>query len=126
MCSEEKKELVWPWRIAALLGALAVALGAFGAHSLAPLLEQTGRLEVWKTAAIYHLAHAVLLVVLCALRPFPHRAWWLMASGVVLFSGSLYLLCLTQRGWIGSVTPVGGLLLLTGWLVLAWRRPSTF
>ena len=98
----------------AVLGFLAVALGAFGAHALAQRLGPY--VETWQTAARYQLVHAVaLLVVAVALAV----AGWLFVIGTALFSGSLYLLVLTgARAW-GIVTPFGGALLLTGWLCLA-------
>jgi uncharacterized membrane protein YgdD (TMEM256/DUF423 family) len=102
-------------KITAILGALAVALGAFGAHGLEDLLTRTGRVETWKTAAAYHLVHSVVLLVLVHLpnwRPLP---WAFLAAGITIFSGSLYLLCLTDTGWLGAITPIGGLLLIAGW-----------
>jgi uncharacterized membrane protein YgdD (TMEM256/DUF423 family) len=102
-------------KITAILGALAVALGAFGAHVLEDLLTRTGRVETWKTAAAYHLVHSVVLLVLVHLpnwRPLP---WAFLAAGITIFSGSLYLLCLTDTGWLGAITPIGGLLLIAGW-----------
>jgi uncharacterized membrane protein YgdD (TMEM256/DUF423 family) len=105
-------------RFGAALGFIGVALGAFGAHGLKTLLEAKGTLAVWETAVLYQLVHAVALLALGALgRP---AAWtarlWL--AGVVVFSGSLYLLALTGVKWIGAITPVGGVALLAGWLVL--------
>lgn len=107
-------------KITAVLGALAVGLGAFGAHGLEDLLTRTSRVETWKTAASYHLIHSVVLLVLAlrpAWRPLP---WILFASGIAVFSGSLYLLCLTDTGWLGAITPIGGLLLVGGWISLAF------
>ncbi len=109
------------FRIAALLGFLGVALGAFGAHSLKPLLEKHGALEYWQTAAQYHLAHAVALLFVASRNPLPLLAWSLFVAGVCLFSGSLYLMAVTQWRWLGPVTPVGGLCLLGGWLALALK-----
>ena len=106
----------------ALIGALAVALGAFGAHGLEDRLVETGRVETWKTAAFYHLVHAVVMLVLVgrsAWRPLP---WLLFAGGIAVFSGSLYLLCLTGLSWLGAITPIGGLLLIAGWVALAFSE----
>jgi len=111
-------------RIAAVFGFLAVALGAFGAHGLAERLSASGHVETWKTAALYHLVHSVVLLVL-ALQLAPSGgggsspAFWLFAAGIVVFSGSLYLLCLTGVSKLGMVTPLGGLCLIAGWLYLA-------
>ena len=109
-------------RVAALLGALAVALGAFGAHALAAQLEQTGKADIWKTAAFYHLVHAVAMLAIAAHAPqrrFACGAWTL---GILFFSGSLYLLALHPSWkWLGPVTPLGGAFLLAGWICLMWK-----
>jgi uncharacterized membrane protein YgdD (TMEM256/DUF423 family) len=113
---------------AAGFGFLAVALGAFGAHGLRGQLGPGG-LELWRTAALYHLVHAaaLLAIALAADRLRAGRAVsWMFAVGMVLFSGSLYLLALTGRTWLGAVTPLGGAAFLAGWLTLAVtgaRRP---
>jgi len=107
-------------RLTAILGGLAVALGAFGAHGLEQILTQHGRIEAWNTAAHYHLIHAVVLLVLLSMKTWRPRTWISMATGILIFSGSLYLLCLTQIGWLGAITPIGGLFLLGGWISLAF------
>jgi len=106
------------YRISALVGFLAVALGAFGAHGLQPLLTRNGTLDVWHTATLYHLVHAAVLLFLASRQPLPKLAWNLFLAGVVVFSGTLYLLAITNVKWLGAITPVGGLCLLGGWLVL--------
>ena len=112
---------------AVLSGFLGVALGAFGAHALRPMLEAGGRLAAWQTAVEYQLIHAVAMLALgLQLRQTPdgrtsrrlRRAGDLFALGVLLFSGSIYLLALGAPRWIGPVTPVGGLCLLAGWAAL--------
>jgi uncharacterized membrane protein YgdD (TMEM256/DUF423 family) len=111
--------------LAAGFGFVAVALGAFGAHGLRARLGPAG-IELWKTAALYHLVHAVALlaVALAADRLRAARAvCWMFAIGMVIFSGSLYLLALTGRAWLGAVTPLGGAALLAGWLTLALTGP---
>jgi uncharacterized membrane protein YgdD (TMEM256/DUF423 family) len=118
-------------RVAACLGFLAVALGAFGAHALRggweaalPAAEAARRVDVWRTAELYHLTHAVALLAL-ALAGAGLRfvwAWRCWIAGVVLFSGSLYLWAVTAQKWLVFVTPVGGVLLLAGWLSLALCR----
>ncbi len=110
------------FRISAIVGFLAVALGAFGAHGLHALLEKNGRLATWETAVLYHLAHAVVLLVIAGLRPLRAAAWWLMLAGVVVFSGTLYVLSLTNIKWLGAITPIGGVFLLLGWLALAFGK----
>jgi uncharacterized membrane protein YgdD (TMEM256/DUF423 family) len=108
-------------RIAAIFGFLAVALGAFGAHGLKTTLELNGTLAIWQTAALYHLVHAVVLLVLAQRDAPPRASVLLFAAGIVVFSGSLYLLAVTNVKWLGAITPLGGLSLLAGWLSLAWR-----
>jgi uncharacterized membrane protein YgdD (TMEM256/DUF423 family) len=110
------------FRIAAGFGFLAVACGAFGAHSLRPILEQTNQLGNWQTAAMYHLIHAAVLLAISRAEGFSRLAWWLFATGIVIFSGSLYILAATNTRWLGAITPLGGVALLGGWLVLAIRR----
>ncbi|MEY5009181.1 MAG: hypothetical protein RLZZ253_320 [Verrucomicrobiota bacterium] len=105
-----------------MLGFLAVALGAFGAHGLKPVLLRHDTLSVWQTAALYHLVHAAVLLGLSAWNPFRSRSWGMMAAGVLVFSGSLYVLAVTQIKWLGAVTPLGGLLLLAGWTALAFGK----
>ena len=102
----------------ALNGAIAVAAGAFAAHGLRERLAPKA-LEVFETAARYQMYHA-LAMVLCAL-VVAKSAGWVMQGGIVLFSGSLYLLALTDVTWLGAITPFGGLGFLAGWGLLAWR-----
>jgi uncharacterized membrane protein YgdD (TMEM256/DUF423 family) len=106
-------------RIAAAVCFLAVALGAFGAHSLKSMLETHGMLDVWNKAVLYHFIHAIALFVLALYGPANRGAWWLLFVGIFLFSGSLYLMALIPqaRDWLGAVTPFGGLCFLAGW---AW------
>jgi uncharacterized membrane protein YgdD (TMEM256/DUF423 family) len=111
--------------VAALLGFLAVLLGAFGAHALRERLAPDLQ-GVWQTAVQYHAWHALALFCVGLLMlHFPDRAglsWsgWLFIAGVALFSGSLYALALTGVRQIGAITPIGGAAFVIGWLVLAW------
>jgi uncharacterized membrane protein YgdD (TMEM256/DUF423 family) len=107
--------------VAALSGFFAVACGAFGAHVLHSRFDALGTLSVWQTGVLYHLVHAVVLLVISRWNPFPRLAFWLMFGGSVIFSGSLYLLALTKILWIGAITPLGGLGMLAGWLALALK-----
>ena len=107
-------------RLAALAGFLAVALGAFGAHGLKAVLAQNGTLAVWQTAALYHLVHAVVLLVLAQKATVARGPFTLFGAGIALFSGSLYALAVTNVRWLGAITPLGGVCLLAGWLALAW------
>ena len=111
-------------RVAGALGFLGVALGAFGAHGLRERLAP-GMLDVYKTGVLYQLLHAVALlaVALGAERlARPRAVATLWVAGVVIFSGSLYALALTGVGMLGAITPVGGLLLMAGWVTLAINR----
>lgn len=107
---------------AALCG-LGVVLGAFGAHGLRARVTPD-MLAVFETGVRYHLIHALgLLAVAWAASRWP-AAWvsaagWLFVAGIVIFSGSLYLLVMTGTRWLGAITPIGGLCLIAGWAVLA-------
>ena len=109
-------------RISAIVGFLAVALGAFGAHGLHTVLEKNARLATWETAVLYHLTHSVVMLVISAPRPLRATAWWLMLGGIAIFSGTLYVLALTNVKWLGAITPIGGVCLLAGWLALAFGK----
>ncbi|MGC3988892.1 MAG: DUF423 domain-containing protein [Chthoniobacteraceae bacterium] len=109
-------------RIAAGFGFVAVALGAFGAHGLKNLLEHNQTTDIWKTASLYHLVHAVVLLVLAGWPVVPQWAFRLISLGIVIFSGSLYVLAVTNVKWLGAITPLGGVALLAGWLLLASKR----
>ena len=106
----------------AIAAFLAVALGAFGAHALKSRLAPE-MLAVWHTGIEYHVFHALgLLAVGIVAIHLPDSTllrWsgWLMLAGIVLFSGSLYILALSGERWIGAVTPVGGLAFLTAWVL---------
>jgi uncharacterized membrane protein YgdD (TMEM256/DUF423 family) len=105
-------------RIAAGAGFLAVLLGAFGAHGLKDLLAQNGTAAIWEKAVFYHFIHAVMLFVLARQKPFLAAAWWSFLAGIVIFSGSLYLLAVTNVKWLGAITPFGGASFLIGWGLL--------
>jgi uncharacterized membrane protein YgdD (TMEM256/DUF423 family) len=108
-------------RISAIVGFMGVALGAFGAHALKEHLAGLHMGDVWEKAVFYHLVHAVVLLLLAGRPAFPRGAWMCFFVGIVLFSGSLYLLAFTGVKWLGAITPLGGLSLLAGWLILAIR-----
>jgi uncharacterized membrane protein YgdD (TMEM256/DUF423 family) len=110
--------------IGAVMGALGVAAGAFGAHGLKGRLTPE-MLAVFETGVRYHLVHALaLLAVAWAATRWESRAipaaGWLFVAGVILFSGSLYAMCLTGVRALGAITPVGGVAFILGWLLLAW------
>lgn len=101
-------------RTAAALGFFAVALGAFGAHGLKNLLGRNGTAAIWETAVFYHFIHTVMLFVLAGKKQFA-GAWWCFFIGILIFSGSLYVLAVTDVLWLGAITPIGGLGFLAGW-----------
>lgn len=102
-------------RLAPFLGFTGVALGAFGAHGLKDLLSDNGTLAIWQTAVLYQLVHAVASLWATERRPVVAKFW---AAGVLFFSGSLYLLAVTNIKWLGAITPIGGILFLIGWAML--------
>jgi uncharacterized membrane protein YgdD (TMEM256/DUF423 family) len=112
-----------------LIGGLAVATGAFGAHGLKAFLEAQGQAANWETAARYALCHALALVAvggLDAVRPTAalRTAGWCFLAGTAIFSGCLFALAATGVKMLGAVVPIGGVLLIAGWLALAvagWR-----
>jgi uncharacterized membrane protein YgdD (TMEM256/DUF423 family) len=119
-------------RIAAAMGLLAVALGAFGAHGLKDILKANETAAVWDKAAFYHFIHAVMLYVLASRDRFLRGPWWCFLIGIVIFSGSLYLLAITRILGLGAITPIGGISFMAGWLWLLFQpgmktsdRPST-
>ena len=111
------------FRIAAALCLLAVALGAFGAHALKATLQSNGMLDVWNKAVLYHFLHALALIVLALNAAGNRAAYFLIVAGIVFFSGSLYVLALTNVRWLGAITPIGGLCFLAGWAWLIISPP---
>jgi uncharacterized membrane protein YgdD (TMEM256/DUF423 family) len=110
--------------IGAMCAFLSVAAGAFGAHALKTVFDPA-RLAVYETAAKYQMYHALALVVVgwqahqtADVRLM--KAGWLFVAGIVLFSGSLYIVAAMNVRWAGAVTPIGGLAFLGGWAILAW------
>lgn len=110
-------------RVSALLGFLAISLGASGAHGpVHEKLKAAGELEHWETAVQYHLPHAVVLLLLTLFASSKRTmvwAWRMILAGVLLFSGSLYLLAYSGTKWLGAITPLGGLSLMAGWTLIA-------
>ena len=111
--------------IAAINMAIAVALGAFGAHGLENIVSAQ-QLEWWHTATLYLFIHALgLLVVglLIRLKYSTQATAWLLQIGIIIFAGSLYAMTLGAPRWFGAITPIGGVLMIAGWL---WLAISTF
>jgi uncharacterized membrane protein YgdD (TMEM256/DUF423 family) len=108
---------------ACVLGALGVAIGAFGAHGLKPLLEQSQRLDTFETAVKYHFYHAIMLFAIGLSmgrfnNPFLSYSALSLIAGILLFSGSLYFLSVFNFTKLAIITPVGGLFLISGWILL--------
>lgn len=103
---------------AGLLGATAIALGAFGAHALKDRLalipEAAGW---WQTATFYLLTHAVAIGAISGRSALPARLW---TAGALIFAATLYAMALGAPRWFGAITPIGGCLLIAGWVALAW------
>ncbi|SMD44141.1 Uncharacterized membrane protein YgdD, TMEM256/DUF423 family [Aquiflexum balticum DSM 16537] len=113
-------------QIAGILGGLAVAIGAFGAHGLEAILESNARTETFETAVKYHFYHALaILAVGIWQRSEPvvkrlNTVVWMFFIGILIFSGSLYVLSLTGISWLGAITPIGGVAFILGWGLLAF------
>ena len=105
------------------MGSVAVGAGAFGAHGLEGIVS-AARLKTWLTAAHYLMVHSVALLVL-VLSQEVFGSWrpvlWSWTLGSLIFAGSLFALVLTGVTWLGAITPIGGVLLVVGWLLMAWR-----
>jgi uncharacterized membrane protein YgdD (TMEM256/DUF423 family) len=109
--------------VASLFGVIAVGLGAFGAHALKATLQETGRLETYELAVRYQFFHTLaLLATACLMEKLPSLkiATLLFSVGIFIFSGSLFVLALTNQSYWGAITPIGGLSLMGGWLSLGW------
>ncbi len=108
-----------------ILAGLAVVFGAFGAHALKASLDPR-MLDIFETGVRYQMYHGLgLLALAWAISNWPERrlvpAAWLLFGGTIVFSGSLYLLLLTDARWLGAITPFGGVALIVGWGLAAWR-----
>ncbi|NNE91277.1 MAG: DUF423 domain-containing protein [Verrucomicrobiales bacterium] len=119
--AEESKPLSPGVRISALIVFLGIGLGAFGAHAL----PESANESTWKTGSLYHLLHGLALFVLALTGEWPRRKvariCWMI--GILLFSGSLYLLTFPDMPrWLGPVTPLGGLSFMVGWLAIVLTR----
>ena len=119
-------------RIGALSGAIAVGIGAFGAHGLKSFLIEYGRLDTFETAVKYHFYHTLALLFIGILQLNKSSKWLnyssnLFFTGMLIFSGTLYTLCLTNISLLGAITPIGGILLIAGWVSLfiaAIKKPE--
>jgi uncharacterized membrane protein YgdD (TMEM256/DUF423 family) len=113
--------------IAAVFLALAVGLGAFGAHGLKARLD-ANHLDIYKTAVLYHFLHALGLLIVSVLpktgtlsTESANSVCWLLAVGILIFSGSLYALAVSGVDVLGAITPIGGVAFIAAWVLLAWK-----
>jgi uncharacterized membrane protein YgdD (TMEM256/DUF423 family) len=113
--------------IAAIFLALAVGLGAFGAHGLKSRLDPE-MMDIYKTAVLYHFLHALGMLVVSVLpktgtlsESGADAICWLLLAGILIFSGSLYLLAVTGTRMLGAITPFGGVAFIAAWVMLAWK-----
>ena len=109
--------------LGALSALISVAAGAFGAHALKHALD-ADMLAVYHTAVDYQFFHSIGLIIIGALQKISPRhchpiSAWTMLAGIIIFSGSLYILSTTGIKWLGMITPIGGICFLAAWLVLA-------
>jgi uncharacterized membrane protein YgdD (TMEM256/DUF423 family) len=112
----------------AVTAALGVGLGAFGAHGLKTIVPPD-HLAIFETAVRYQMYHSLGMMIVGIVPQMvpsvPLRRWmltgWLFAAGILLFSGSLYLLVLLNIPWMGAITPLGGISFIAGWLLLGWE-----
>lgn len=112
--------------IGAVSAALAVVCGAFGAHGLKEQVTPED-LATWQTGVLYHLVHAPALVLygLFARSAGRQLPGWCLLLGTAIFSGTLYGIVLGGPRWLGALTPIGGVLLVAGWLAFAWETRRT-
>ncbi len=106
------------FRMGAALCFLAVALGAFGAHALKARLQLHDLTSVWEKAVLYHFLHALALLALSIIPNLNRVSPMLFIAGIAFFSGSLYVMALTNVRWLGAITPIGGVCFLAGWVWL--------
>ena len=104
-------------------GMIAVMLGAFGAHALQTKLESNGYLSTYQTAVQYQIYHTLALLGIAIISSRLESNWlnyagYSMSIGIIVFSGSLYLLCFSGMKWLGAITPIGGLAFILGWFFL--------
>lgn len=108
-----------------ILGAIGVMVGAFGAHALKEMLTASGRFDTFETAVRYQFYHALVLILVGILSKeitskSLNYAGYCFLTGIIVFSGSLYLICFTGINVFGVVAPIGGTLMVAGWLLLFW------
>ena len=114
--------------IGAISGCLAVILGAFGAHGLKDVLDEYGK-SIYEKAVLYHMFHTMAILVVGLIEKMQPEmqlsiAGWAFVLGIILFSGSLYILSVTGIKLLGMITPIGGVLFIIGWVILLLKVRS--
>ena len=107
--------------IGSILGCIVVVLGAFGAHGLKDVLDDHGK-SIYDKAVLYQMFHVVVILIIGIIEKIVPEiqlqlVGWIFLLGIILFSGSLYILAITEIKWLGMITPIGGLLFIIGWVV---------
>tara|TARA_Y100001978_G_scaffold160457_1_gene146552 strand:- start:1558 stop:1920 length:363 start_codon:yes stop_codon:yes gene_type:complete len=106
--------------IGSILGLLSVLLGAFGAHGLKGILLKNETLEIFNKAVLYQIFHTIALLCVGNLQIITGKSFFMtgifFTLGVIIFSGSLYILSITNLRWLGAITPIGGVLFVFGWI----------
>ena len=113
--------MIW-LKVGICFSCLAVIIGAFGAHGLKKILTDNDTLAIFQTAVRYHMFHSIGLMITGILQLMGHltsqTSSILFSLGIIIFSGSLYFLAITELKWLGAVTPIGGVLFIAGWVIL--------
>jgi len=107
--------------VGGILGLLVVAIGAFGAHGLKDILDEYGK-TIFDKAVLYQILHTIAILIIGILnKMYPELslslAAWCFLLGIIIFSGSLYILSISGMKWLGAITPIGGLFFILGWLI---------
>ena len=111
--------------LGSFLAFLTVVLGAFGAHALKEQLSEYGKI-IYEKGILYQMFHSLAIIMVAILNQNSESidysiSIWCFAAGIILFSGSLYILALTQIKWLGTITPIGGLLFIIGWGIIFFK-----
>ena len=108
--------------IGAISGFITVGIGAFGAHGLKEILQNNQTTSIYNKAVLYQMFHSIAILIIGLLEMYTEKSFFLsglfLTLGILIFSGSLYILSITNLKWIGAITPIGGLCLLIGWIIL--------
>lgn len=108
--------------IGAISGFITVGIGAFGAHGLKEILQNNQTTNIYNKAVLYQMFHSIAILIIGLLEMYTEKSIFLsglfLTLGILIFSGSLYILSITNLKWIGAITPIGGLCFLIGWIIL--------